>query len=687
MTSFKHIGRVKAICLILITGIIYLSCDQSTPSTPKEDAISVLNFPNILHLKGKPESSTDRSVYIFSDLGAWHGYALPSDNEKSLMTSFVGPFLMTQDNGVWLSESLSKLEIIDLRTEQALDMEKINVLENTSYPNELSQVVQYDEYGLRIQSQLFFVSDRTAMIRLELENLNAEGQMDLSLRFKGKSMMEGVAFSKASNGINISFDKNDNMGLISTSDSFKATTDTHSYSLQLPKVSLKAGKKWETSLCHTFCFSEQELTQESSIVAEAMKTPSSTRSLSENRWNTTIQNTIHQIKPEFSSQDHQAIAVKCLQTLNTNWRSAAGQLEHDGLFPSYNYKWFHGLWSWDSWKHAVALSYFDTDLAQNQIKAMFDFQDEHGMIADCVYRDNVLEENNWRDTKPPLSAWSVWEVYSKSEDMGFLSELYPKLKKYHDWWYQFRDINQNGLCEYGSTDGTLVAAKWESGMDNAVRFDSAQIIKNDKVGGSLNIESVDLNAYLYAEKQYLSRIAEVLNHPEDAARYKKHAQELKNKISERFYSEAQGWFFDYNLATESHLEIYGSEGWTPLWTGLATADQAAKARLKMIDSTMFATHIPFPTLDASHPKFSPQNGYWRGPVWIDQAYFAIKGLQNYGYEEDAQKYTHHLFDRLDGLKNSNKPIRENYNPLTGEGLESQHFSWSAAHLLMLLIED
>ena len=35
------------------------------------------------------------------------------------------------------------------------------------------------------------------------------------------------------------------------------------------------------------------------------------------------------------------------------------------------------------------------------------------------------------------------------------------------------------MCEYGSTDGTLEAAAWESGMDNAIRFDDAMMLKND----------------------------------------------------------------------------------------------------------------------------------------------------------------------------------------------------------------
>ena len=99
---------------------------------------------------------------------------------------------------------------------------------------------------------------------------------------------------------------------------------------------------------------------------------------------------------------------------------------------------------------------------------MFDYQDEHGMVADCIYANK--RENNWRDTKPPLSAWSVWNVYKNTGDIAFVREMFDKLVKYHHWWYANRDNNKNGLCEYGSTDGTQLAARWESGMDNAVRF-------------------------------------------------------------------------------------------------------------------------------------------------------------------------------------------------------------------------
>lgn len=674
-------------CLFLLT-LLFSSCYTTSKITPVQEKLSTKYFSNVLNYQGVPDSALDRSIYAYSDLGAWHGYALPTNKDQQLLGSFIGPYLLTQDNGIWLSDCLAKLKIIDQDNNQAIDLSNALVIKNNSYPNQLTQVLQIKNPALLIQTQLIFLSNRTAFIKVAIQNKDQDKSLNLAVSWSGKSFLETVRFSKEEHGVQISFGKNENIGWISTPDTNDLTIgiEEKDYSIHLDNKVLQPNEILETYLSQTFCFSEQEKQKERIQIAEAFHKPAALFTKNKTIWNNDLAAILPNLNKEFNTPAHQRIAVKCLQTLKGNWKSAAGFLKHDGLFPSYNYEWFNGFWSWDSWKHAVAIAPFDTQLAQNQIRAMYDFQDEMGMIADCVYRDTIIEAHNWRDTKPPLSAWATWEVFQYSNDEEFLKELFPKIVKYHNWWYKYRDIDKNGLCEYGSTDNSLVAAKWESGMDNAVRFDNTKMIPNKWQGGSMNRESVDLNAYLFAEKKYLAKMATYLGKEQEAQMYQATAQKLQTTIHEMFYDKESGWFYDIDLETKQHLKVYGAEGWVPLWTKAATKEQAARVRETMLNSTKFATYIPFPTLAADHPKFKPKNGYWRGPVWLDQAYFAIQGLRNYGYEEDATQFSHQLFDRLEGLKNSDMPIRENYHPLTGEGMESKHFSWSAAHLLMLLSE-
>ncbi len=678
----KLTGGFKLSLKILIISALFCACQKDT--VPPNATHRLTGFPNILDLTGLPDSTTDRSVYVFSDLGAWFGYGLPSADRPDLLGSFTGPFLMTQDNGVWISPVLSRLEIMDAETGKAIDFPTPEVEEINSYPGRLKQVFLTKNPELRIATELIFVTNRTALTRVSVENTSSNADVQLRLRWSGSSFLEGVSFSKNETGVQIGFGKNKNIGVVSLAGNAgaKVVIADGSYQISTPEKLVKGNGGWEVFLAHSFYFSKNEWENEQAKLARIFEKPAAAFSENEHRWNTWLE----KVLPPSAGKSDQRIAVKCLETLVTNWRSPAGFLQHEGLFPSYNYEWFHGFWSWDSWKHAVALARFHPELAKNQVRAMYDFQDEAGMIADCVYRDNAIEDPNWRDTKPPLSAWAVWEIFEQTEDRAFLEELLPKLEKYHRWWYQFRDHDGNGLCEYGSTDGTLIAAKWESGMDNAVRFDETKLVKNNAPGWSMNRESVDLNAYLFTEKNYLARIAEALGQTEKSAQYRTESAALQNQIQTLFFDEKTGWFYDIDLATKTQIKVPGPEGWIPLWAKAATSGQAAQVRETMFDTAKFATYIPFPTLVADHPKFTPKNGYWRGPIWLDQVYFAITGLKNYGYHEDANRSTRQVLDRLEGLQGT-APIFENYHPLTGEGMESRHFSWSAAHLLLLLWQD
>ena len=131
----------------------------------------------------------------------------------------------------------------------------------------------------------------------------------------------------------------------------------------------------------------------------------------------------------------------------------------------------------------------------------------------------------------------------------------------------------------------------------------------------------------------------------------------------------------------------GCEGWIPLWANVATAEQAEAVKTNMMNPEYFNTKVPFQTLTASHPDFTPDVGYWRGPNWIDQAYFGVVGLHNYDYHEDAYEATYKLIHNAEGVVSKGPSIRENYHPITGAGMESHNFSWSAAHYLLLLINE
>ncbi len=654
-------------------NIFYFLAFSLLFSCQKKEKINYLKFSNnILNYKVSPQSKFDKTGLMFSDQGAWFGYSFPEEIDNTL--GFKGPFLMTQQNGVWSSNSLVNLVV---------ENQNWSSVKTNSFNSHLELI--YNSKNLQLKQELVFLSGHTALIKNTLKN-NSKTNQNITYSFKNESLFaDGLSLKSNNNHLIIKSNKTDAIGHVIFPEEVLLSTTDSTYNSSAVTLYLNPNESKEFTISQSFVFKEYSWNDEKEIIKNSSFDKVLERRKSEK--NAELKSIIENRKEQFSEEKYAQVLAKAHLTLQNNWRIPAGEIKHEGLFPSYHYKWFNGFWSWDSWKHAVGLSFYNTDLAKKQMKLMFEFQDKDGFVADCVYRDTLIENHNYRDTKPPLSAWAVAKIYAKDKDVDFVKYMYPKIKLYHGFWYQKRDHDKDGLCEYGSTDGSLIAAKWESGMDNAIRFDNSKILKNGENAYSIDQESIDLNAYLYAEKLYLAKLASVLGKNDDSQQFTKDAEDLKSKIQSQFYDENDGWFYDTSLDGKTFIKGEGSEGWTALWANAATQEQAKAVRNKMMNPQKFYTKVPFQTMSADHEKFNPLKGYWRGPNWLDQAYFGVKSLRNYGFNDDADKATIQILEGANGVLGKGKSIRENYHPITGKGLNAHNFSWSAAHIIMLLQQD
>lgn len=603
-------------------------------------------FPNVLDISFTPDIN-DETRGLFTDAGAWMGFTTPSASKPVM--GFCGPFDI--DGRRWISKCFAE---VGATYKSRLLTPSDFTLKTTNYtPGKIELSAQNGD--LNIQQALQFIDKNFALLTITANN---------SVRWYIESeVWEKQNIHQEGNTIIVEQQNGEIMTITAPKD-FSITLKDSKYWLQSKSNSSK------THIIVGFFTDNKQKSSNFKISNLILHNPDRYSNLSKDRWNEYLRKTL---RSDMSS-DANRIAAKSLVTLISNWRSAKGDLFHDGIIPSHAVGYFVGFWAWDSWKHAVAVAHFEPELAKNQIRAMFDYQLKDGMVIDCIYSNK--NENNARDSKPPLAAWAVMEVYNQTKDANFIKEMYPKLVSYYRWWYSHRDNDHNGICEFGATDGTTEAAKWESGMDNAVRFDSTGMVKNANEAWSFSQESVDLNAYLCFETRLLSKMAKIIGQP-----FKPLVD--PTKVNNFFFDSKTGYYYDKTLKGD-FVRIDGPEGWIPLWTGIATAENAKLAMKIIGNKDKFSTYIPFPTLAADNPKFNPK-GYWRGPIWLDQVYFGISGIRKYGYTKEADMYTNQVFERLNGLKES-APIHENYGTHTGERLKAPHFSWSAAHLLLLYWE-
>jgi len=679
-TKSQTMAAMQLIMILIIVHSI-LGCSPSPKEQKSERSRN--EFSNVLNIEGTPAHIHDFDTFFFSDQGAWFGFALPKTQEKvNNGVGFVGPFLLS--HGSWLATSYANLEIFESSNGEKFSATETMQVKSSYYPG-LIRIESRNE-SIGVTQDLCFADANTALIRVQIKNLS-ESSTYIKKDWTGSVWMEEVEISASNSQVTASIKSSSDVYTLKFDENSEYTADkpdTKSYRLSEKKVHLlESGAVYTENVILTYSQMQDRSNKVDTVSGPNLNTyVNNNFTQNESRWNSYVDAILAQETDLLKDPEYQKVAVKALQTLMLNWRAPRGALRHGGLFPSAAVWYFNGFWGWDSWKHVIALSRFAPDIAEDQILTMFDFQDEYGMIADCIYADST--ENNWRNTKPPLAAWAVSELYDQSENLEFVKGIYPKLIKYHKWWYVNRDHDQDGLCEYGCTDGTLVAAKWESGVDDGIHYDSSKVVQNNSYAWSLDQESVDLNSYLYLEKIYLARLSDLVGEKQIAKKFRMDADELKLRIQSDMFDLESGFFYDIGIDDKSFIGVYGPQGWIPLWTGVASAKQAIAVREIVLDPQHFSTYIPFPTVSKSNPAYL--SGYWRGPVWLDQAFFGISGLRRYGYEEDALRFTKQIIDRSEGLKGAQGPIRENYNPETGEGMKVNHFSWSAAHLLMMLWE-
>ena len=736
--------------ILTLGSISFLLFSCSTKEKNNNKNINRESYKNILNLQGEPKEftyfaprkETDKlgTNYInsFVDLGAWHGYYQPEYGKYSMYGGFAGPFYLAEEYAANLSDSFNKIEIINKATNEKYNL-STSKAKFDYIPGKLIQ--SYSLKDMDLVLELIYVTNRTALVKTIITN-KTDKDLNISLNWSGKLYNKlgkwneknkeynyislNNSLKKSENGVIVDFKEkrlvwdylmsNDTQFQIKHSLSVKTQIKNDTYKSELENsIIIPPKDELVTYTTESYTFTKDEADKEKKLIEDILKNGDKYFVENNKRWQGYIDKTV---KIESLNSKYDIAAVKSVNTLITNWRSPAGAIKHDGITPSVSYKWFNGFWAWDSWKQAVATVNFNEELAKNNIRALFDYQitkndkirpQDAGVIIDAIFynkdEDRYGDGGNWneRNSKPALAAWAVWEVYKVTEDKEFLKEMYPKLKEYHNWWYTNRDFDKNGIAEYGgmvhrlnnTSEEIILAAAWESGMDNAVRFDvegygvddvgvkvlENKDLKGNLIGYSINQESVDLNSFLYAEKIYLSNMAEVLGLLSEKKEYLASAKKVKEYVNKNMFDEKTGYYYDLQIDKNGNKKLLvnrgkGTEGYIPLWANLSTKKEAKRVVENIMDKNVMNTYLPFPTSAKDNLKYNPVK-YWRGPVWLDQAYFGIVGLNNYGYKKEAQDLSIKLFENSEGLL-TDGVIRENYNPETGEGLHCSNFSWSAS---------
>ena len=325
-----------------------------------------------------------------------------------------------------------------------------------------------------------------------------------------------------------------------------------------------------------------------------------------------------------------------------------------------------GMWNWDSAFHAMTVSRFDTQLAKNCIDCFTRFQLDNGMFPDVVYVDGRIVDNY---SKPPVLPWATLAVFEADRDMDFLRVNYDRYVKNEEFWV--RDRSDRGMFFYSAQSAPeangYLHPRYESGWDNSPRWDKTIV----------DLWCIDLNCFMVLFYRSMEKMAEYLG--ESGKCWAEKGKALEALIEATLFDDERRCYADRNRKTGEFNDVLSPASFMPLYIGIASQERAADMERLAKDTEKFYPGMPTVTYDC--PAYCTD--YWRGQTWLNVAYFAAKGLKDYGFDGTADGIKEFLLSMIyDELP---RGIFENYDSKKRRGKFNPSFSWSSAFIIEFIL--
>ncbi len=319
--------------------------------------------------------------------------------------------------------------------------------------------------------------------------------------------------------------------------------------------------------------------------------------------------------------------------------------------------WGHGGQVFHESLAMLAYVFMDSLSAMNSQRVFFERQHTNGYInyRTGPYLNETIPYAGKLTTSAPWLSWEDWEIYKRSRDISFLAEAYQSGKKFHEYWINNRDSDQDGLCEWGA-HGVL-----ESVRDGLV-------VIWDKVGWPSNFEALDLNVMLVSEAQSLAEMAKELGNLDEYNYWNQQASSLADSINKYMWDPESEFYYhvhktdhDFTYSALNDLKRMEIIGFLPLWAGIASAQQAEKLIQHLKNPNKFWRSYGIPSLSANDSYYNP-SGYWNGPVWIQWQYLIFRGLLRYGYINEARQLAEKILQNVIHQLKTSHNFWELYSP-------------------------
>ncbi len=344
-----------------------------------------------------------------------------------------------------------------------------------------------------------------------------------------------------------------------------------------------------------------------------------------------------------------------------------GILKHPYLVPSGPY-W--QLFDWDMYFMSVALSYDGVGQpVASSVENFLEFVDEYANWQGYAPRE-IAPDALWAlpEQCKPFLAQAAVRASLTMHDFKWLGQPNGESKKTN--YQKLGDTIKFWENTRRAQDGLF---RWYNGVESGV--DNNPAVSDEPAEAT---EGVDLQCYLYREYLAMALIARQLNRPQDALEYARKAEDLKNLVQDRMWSEVDGTFLNIDSRSGRFVRVKTWTNFVPLWAGIATRAQADRMiGDHLLNADEFWALNGIRTIAKTEPLYNPSAGYWRGPVWVISNYLMMRGLLNYGYKDQARDLATKTVALLVRDFHNSGGMNECYDPETGAPAAGGKFlSWN-----------
>ncbi|KAI9762847.1 MAG: Processing alpha glucosidase I [Chaenotheca gracillima] len=428
---------------------------------------------------------------------------------------------------------------------------------------------------------------------------------------------------------------------------------------------------------------------------------------------------------------------------------ARGNVQPEGPFELFtsipSRPFFPRGFLWDEGFHLLPVLDWDIDLTLDIIKSWFNLMDEDGWIAReqilglearskvpsefqvqyphyanpptlFLVLESLLDKLLLGPASSGSAAANADQTYisdihtahiDNPEAAGqYLKSLYPLLKRHYFWYRktQWGDIRSYDREAFSSKEGyrwrgRTVQHILTSGIDDYPRAQPPH-------PGELH---VDLISWMGMMTRSLKRIAIVLHEDEDAAEFAGYENAITRNIDDLHWDEKARTYCDATIddyEENVHVCHKGYVSLFPFLTGMLAPDSAhLGAILDLIaDPEELWTDYGIRSLSKKDEFYGTEENYWRSPIWMNMNYLVVLRLLELAQPSPSSSSTpsphrvraQRMYSdlRKNLVANVYKQWEktgfawEQYNPDSGEGQRTQHFTgWTALVVKIMKMPD